>query len=1162
MAASLLAAPATADYLQVPEHFGVGGEAEQLQLATGIAVNATGAGGVEAGSVYVVGRNNRVLRFGPGKEGEAPPFREAWGWSVLNGASEFQRCGPALATTCVLPSGTIAFGGEEVGNFNGPAGVAVDQTTGDVYVLNSASSGHRVNNLVEVFSANGAALITRFGEAASNSAAESIAEKPEKLHEISPSISGVAVDAAGKAYVTDSDYPSVPGGEGRAMCFKPQTPGDYEHYVYCGRPEDVKLGGVGAAFSRLALDVSGNLYGTNGETVKAYALASPASLICTFPVPGAAVKALAANPATGEVFYFKENDKKVHRLGPCDTETHQFKEIQGAVEAVPTTKGILALAVNPTLVWGPERPPGVLYAADGENHFEEVPPHHGIGDILAAAAERSPVIEAQSAIGTTAATTTLSARIDPRGFATHFVFQYLSTAEYTENGESFEGAHEARKAPLPAGGQIDGGSVGTAAASIGGLAPDTTYRFRVIASSQCAGESSPSCEGIGEAATLATYPVTVPGQPDHRAYELVSPAQKSGGEVFPADAGFASCGPECKPPGGINFGGRFPMQASPKGEAVAYEGFPFSTTDGSAVFNSYLSKRGATGWQTTALSPPLQGKSNPQGHLGFSSGLGAGLIYEGAEPTLTPSAPAGTPNLYAQPSTAAPGQLVPLLGSAPPNRAPDGLVIEYAGASADFSRYLFSANDSLTGPTATAPEPPDPGAAGRDLYESHEGQLALLNVAPGNAAVLPNAQIASKSPDNHAILQNSSRVFFTSGGQLYVREGGQATVPVNHAAGFLTASADGSRVLLADGCLYSLVGESCTDLSAGQGGFLGVAGHSEDLSHVYFVDTKILTGGEENCREGLVEALCEEAQEGKDNLYSWHEGSLAFIATLLASDNASSEAADWTANPAKRTAEASPAGRYLAFLSQAKLTGYENVGPACRLNSTQEYLSGPCFEIFLYDSATGRLSCASCDPSGEPPRGRSALRRISLAEEWLPQPRYLTDTGRLYFDSADRLSPLDANGRVEDVYEAEPQGTGSCGRPAGCISLISSGAGTLDANLLAVDESGANVFFTTRERLVPKDSDELIDLYDGREFGGFAGEEEAASHECAGEACQPAVPAPAGATAGTAGFVGPGNTCPKGKVKKQGRCVANKHHHNKGKPKKHKQKRKSRGGGR
>ena len=139
------------------------------------------------------------------------------------------------------------------------------------------------------------------------------------------------------------------------------------------------------------------------------------------------------------------------------------------------------------------------------------------------------------------------------------------------------------------------------------------------------------------------------------------------------------------------------------------------------------------------------------------------------------------------------------------------------------------------------------------------------------------------------------------------------------------------------------------------------------------------------------------------------------------------------------------------------------------------------------------------------------------------QPRYMLDSGRLYFDSQDSLSPFDTNEGVEDVYQYEPQGVGSCGREGGCVSLISAGHEPVDSNLLTVDESGANVFFTTRDHLVQKDTDEAIDLYDAREGGGIAGESETQRGECQGESCQPAASPPNDATPASSSFHGAGN---------------------------------------
>ncbi len=687
-----------------------------------------------------------------------------------------------------------------------------------------------------------------------------------------------------------------------------------------------------------------------------------------------------------------------------------------------------------------------------------------------------------------------------------------SVATAHQGGGGFAGAAETPP------GTIGSGEAATAAAALSGLAPDTAYAFRALASSSCDPEHpEEACEGSGETAFFSTYPSASATLPDSRAYELVSPAQKHGGEVFPADPAISSCDFDCKPPGTSN-STVFPMQSAPNGQAVTYMGYAFSPTAGASVFNSYLSRRTSTGWSTTAMSPTLLDTKEGQ-HLTYSPDLGAETIFQ-PTPPLTATAPTAYSDIYLQ-SAADPATLTPLLTSPPPNRGPGGLSLEYAGASADFSCQFFAANDALVGETAHAPAPPDPTSSGRDLYEWCAGQLVPVNVLPGNEALASEgAAFASASPDAHAIAAGGRRVYWRADSGLYVREDGQVTREVTHPGAFLAASEDGLKALLDDGCLYSIATEACTDLTAGEGGFEGLVGHDAALSHVYFVDSAALPGSGENERGS-------EAQAGKHNLYLYRPGvGTEFIATLAAADNAGGPARlnDWVAAAGRRTAQASPSGRYLAFGSTAPLTGYDNVGPCGTVAEENLIVDNPCGEVFLYDSATGHLACPSCNPSGEAPRGHSTLRRIGGAGAWLPQPRYLTDSGRLYFDSQDRLSARDVNGRVEDVYEAEPSGVGSCARAAGCVSLISPGTGGIDSNFLAMSEDGSDVFFTTRERLVSKDTDNLIDLYDARQGGGFPGEGEAAAGPCSGEACQGAQGAPpAQPQAGSGSYAGPGN---------------------------------------
>ena len=688
-----------------------------------------------------------------------------------------------------------------------------------------------------------------------------------------------------------------------------------------------------------------------------------------------------------------------------------------------------------------------------------------------------------------------------------------SVATAHQGGGGFAGAAETSPGEFPS------GEAATATAAVSGLAPDTAYAFRALASSFCDPEHpAEACEGSGETASFSTYASAPPGLPDGRAYELVSPPRKNGGEVFPADPRVGNCG-ECKPPGKA-ITTVFPMQSAPNGDAVAYMGYGFSPSAGASVFNSYISRRAASGWQTTAESPALLATKGGE-HLTYDAQLTRGAISQGS-PQLAAGAPAGYANIYLE-DTASPGTLTPLLAAAPPNRSAGGFSVSYAGASPDYSCQFFAANDALTGATPYAPAPPDPGGAGADLYESCGGALRLVNVMPGNGAVAAGAAFASASPDVHGVAAGGRRVFFEAGGELYVREDGRVTREVVHPGTFLSASPDGLEVLLDDGCLYSLASEACTDLTQGEGGFEGIAGQSEDLSRVYFVDTAALPGSGENERG-------EEARAAEPNLYLYRQGAgTRFVATLAASDGTGGggeDLNDWADRPNLRTAQASPGGRYLAFGSTLPLTGYDNVGPCERLSGLAQ---APCTEAFLYDSASGRLTCASCNPTGEAPLGNSTLRRIAGARAWQPQARYLTDSGRLYFDSQDRLSVRDANGRTEDVYEAEPEGAGSCARAGGCVALISPGAGAVDSNFLAADESGANVFFTTRERLVGTDTDSLIDLYDAREGGGFASETETQRAECQGEACQPSPEAPATKTPSSAAFEGKGNVSEEGK---------------------------------
>jgi hypothetical protein len=767
-----------------------------------------------------------------------------------------------------------------------------------------------------------------------------------------------------------------------------------------------------------------------------------------------------------------------------------------------------------------------------------------------------PEVESTSVTNITTTSANLQAQVNPKSFDTHYHFQYITQAQFEASG--FAGAAETP--------EVDLGSAAvaqTAHGFAGGLVPDTAYRFRVIAENANGEATSPE-----PAPRFNTFPAFPPGLPDNRAYEMVSPPQKLG-EVFPPIQGVVGC-KECLP--GIN-NQLMPMQSAPDGEQVVYQGQPFSAGL-AAGGNEYLARRGSSGWGTQSLSSPL---FNEEGYRAFSPDLSRGVFFQTLR-ALSPEAPAqegeAFVNLYLRSED---GSLQPLVTEEPPNRessatSPNTFVVIYAGANAGtasaqtFSHVVFEANDALTGPTATAPAAVDGGVvekkgfpANLNLYEWFEGQLRLVNVAPGNAATAPGAVIGSgrllvtnnpqtEAPDvDHAISEDGSRIFWSEevSGQVYVRIDGVETQEIDDPGKFVTASADGSKVLLSDGCLYDLEEEECEDdLAQGQGeNFEGILGAAEDLSRVYFVDTAVLSGGEENANE-------EHAEPGNFNLYAWHEGETVFIGVLISSDNPPA-LGDWLPSPSNRTAQVSADGRYLAFMSKAPLTGYDNIQGGADTSCGIKFAGQPCFEAFEYDAAGAKLTCASCNPTGLRPLGGSKLSLIRGYPNLppFPQPGNLSvaGQGRLFFESNDVLSTYDNNGLVQDVYEWEPNGVGSCKRTGGCIFLISAGHGENVSLFLDSSDSGNDAFIVTRDQLTLADKDEQLDLYDARVNGGIASETETVRSECQGEACQPAAIVPNDPTPSSSAFNGAGNVKekPKGKhhKKKKHKRHAKKHSH-------------------
>ncbi len=750
----------------------------------------------------------------------------------------------------------------------------------------------------------------------------------------------------------------------------------------------------------------------------------------------------------------------------------------------------------------------------------------------------------------------LGALITAGGIASSYRFEY-DTREYAEG----EGPH-GQSTPFPPGSAL-GTTARTVWASASGLAPGTTYHYRVVVTNELGTAVGPDqtfttltakeaeCENEqfrgGFSASL----------PDCRAYELVTPSNTASAEpdTFNAaeiDSAVAK---------GIYVGGGIASNfAARNGERFSYRSAEVLPGAESAGFD-YLATRGASGWSSEDVIP-LQSYdgdrcTKPGEELGnavmrYSSELTDSVVRVGAggnEGTsnlkggcgaqgleVVAGEPLGVENLLLRDNATGAYRLldVPPAGVIPTNA-------RFHGGSADLGHVVFSENARLT---ADAP------AGVEDLYEWDEGAIRLVTILPnGNPVVGSLAQDpGSVSSRSSVVSAEGARVFFTADGNLYVRVDGEETVQLDQPRGgsgpggggsFQAASADGTQALFTDEAsagltsdtvagsgtnLYRYANGQLTDLtSAAHAEVVRVSGISEDGSYVYFVADGVLSGSQANERG-------ETAQAGRPNMYLSHGGSTTFIATPGGSEE------DEAVLGAVRV---SPNGAFLAFSSKQSLTGYDNTSPG---EGTQP-------EIFLYSVASDRIVCVSCSPSGEPPSAGGATFGEEGFEKSVGEgtPHYLTNSGQVFFQTQEALLPRDTNGEI-DVYEYEN----------GQLSLISAGTSSTESVLLDVSENGRDVFFLSTQDLVAQDnsSTETLVIYDARVDGGFPAVVSPPACTTA-DACRTPVPpqpslygAPPSQTFSGAGNLAPPTVvkpkvkpkskparCKRGFVKKKGKCV-------------------------
>jgi hypothetical protein len=751
---------------------------------------------------------------------------------------------------------------------------------------------------------------------------------------------------------------------------------------------------------------------------------------------------------------------------------------------------------------------------------------------------------------------TFHAPVDPDGAATSVFFEYGRCASL---GACASTGYESSTAAEAIG---SGTAVANIEQHVQGLTAGSVYHYRVAATSEIVPGEVKEFPGFEEG-LFTTQSVGSPGLIDGRAYEMVSPPGKQGALIQ---------GPAA--PWGVT-------QAADTGGAFTFlTNFP--TEDGVVGYSNsqqVFSTRTSTGWQSKDLATPHNGAvsaslESGQEYRFFSEDLSQAILQplgafqpctnaEGAkQPCLSEAASEQTPFLRDDVT----GTYTPLVTGCPEAGKPCEPAIQedanvpagtifgqnsyiedggpcppekfcgpfFDGATANASHVVVnSARDlHLTG---------EPAPAG-GLYEwnaeaAPAQQLQLVSVLPGSEGPETHferglgtlAEGGDGEDARHAISEDGSRVFWTAKNEtLYMRDmprretiqigGSELGGPVE--GRYQLASADGSRVFYTElgGLFECEIPESpleCKPVRLGEApaarGTGGELDASEDGSYVYW-----MAANNDLMEDHLVGGV-------------WHPRVVAVLSS--------------TGGGPTRV---SPNGEWLAFMSDKPLTGYDN----------QDVASGERDEeAYLFSASSGRLSCASCNPTDARPVGVNSGEEgfeTGLVDQYnyeglrgwvsanLPgwvafeksgparvryQPRYLSNEGRLFFDSDDALVPRDING-TWDVYEYEPEGVpkesssacsassasgavvykpaheyevegGKREEGAGCVGLISSGESAQESAFMDASESGNEVFFMTTSKLALQDFDQAYDVYD--------------AHECT--TASPCIPPPPGAAA-------------------------------------------------
>jgi NHL repeat/WD40-like Beta Propeller Repeat len=1146
--------------------------------------SATGTGTLTKGSVLVEGLATETGAFTPGEEIEASGLPPATTILAVKegGVLELSQAATTTEPAALTAHQQFVFSQRNaiavdnsctVRKLTEPACKTDDPSNNDIYV----TSGENSQMVVDKFTAAGGYL----GQISQTTEAS--------FFEL---VDGVAVDPQGKLSITETHEP------GKLLGIDSFT--NAEPNVFNPPSVLVTLRLIGG----LAVDAEGNLYidivTAGGSPVVKLSPTGQVLDLELDPESSVPNNGVATEVPSSDVYV--DNVSSVKRFAADGSLVEAFGESQLAGGSCPGGECTDGLTVNSSTgrVYVSEAVSGVVLA------FELQPPG-------------PPVVVSESVLEITSESATLAAEPNPQSVfgepGTSYRFQYGPCTPSDACSTSAYGA-STPLASLAASFEVDAVS-----AHVQGLSAGTVYHYRVVAENSISkGEGEPVVGVEGIFTTRGTGEFVLP---DGREWEMVSPPLKSGALI---DAlGLSGAIQAAAGGGAFSFVTNTPSEPGSQGYTLSSQ--VLSTRDGGgwSSLDVALPHAEATGLSVGRgqevrffsedlsaavvqpfgpFDPAVSGEASEQTpflHSDYVSGASGEPCSSSCFRPLVSAVNATSGVPFGEEGQCGTNTKKIICGP------------EFLGATADLRHVVVKSATALT------------AGGGAGLYEWSAGKPPgeqLQPVGGGSTHLgLETAIGSGGDAGRNAISSDGSRVFSSAGGHLSMTDlvthrvlqvdapeaGCLACGEGAVNAEFQGASSDGSRVFFADtqklnpeGGVYPIPRNNSSapadlyeceivevagafkcnlaDLSPGGAQLGTVVGVSGDGSWVYFVANGVLASG-------AVSGGCPEQppvkgfERGVCNLYVRHGGVTRLVAVLSTDD-----IPDWSVELAGLTARVSPDGVWLAFMSRRSLTGYDN----------RDAVSGkPDEEVFVYNGENRRLVCASCDSSGARPHGveyGNGGENLSLAggngtiwdpsawiaaniPAWTPytqsgaiyQSRYLSDSGRMFFDAGDGLVSKDVNG-TEDVYQYEPagvpagghacgSGSGSGsevfagesketveGRPvvggAGCVALVSSGSAASESAFLDASVSGGDVFFMTTAKLSKQDFDGALDVYDAHECTGVSPclpVVAAVTPACGTEAsCDPA-PSPQPEIFGppaSATFAGPENVPPLPVVKR------------------------------